>query len=222
MLKQSCSVPFNPQSDQEYSNLKGDNMMRAMKQLGMTAAIIGTMSAAPVLAQEIPADASNFYKSESVTVRQVSFPNVVAIGETGLDKGAEAPLDCQREIFRASASLAENAGVFLIIHCVKAWDELIASKKELKPRVPWIIHGFRGNATLAGQLIRQGFYLSFGEYFNPGAVREAWPGRLFAETDDREIDIRTVYRNLSVSLNLRLEQFAGQIAENVRDILHLP
>ena len=46
-----------------------------MKQLGMTAAIIGAMSAAPVLAQEIPADASNFYKSESVTVRQVSFPN---------------------------------------------------------------------------------------------------------------------------------------------------
>ncbi len=44
--------------------------------------------------------------------RQVSFPDVVAIGETGLDKGAEAPLDCQREIFRASASLAENAGVF--------------------------------------------------------------------------------------------------------------
>ena len=154
--------------------------------------------------------------------RQVSFPDVVAIGETGLDKGAEAPLDCQREIFRASASLAENAGIFLIVHCVKAWDELIASKKELKPRVPWIIHGFRGNATLAGQLIRQGFYLSFGEYFNPGAVREAWPGRLFAETDDREIDIRTVYRNLSVSLNLRLEQFAGQVAENVRDILHLP
>lgn len=105
---------------------------------------------------------------------------------------------------------------------MKAWDELIASKKELKPRVPWIIHGFRGNATLAGQLIRQGFYLSFGEYLTPGAVREAWPGRLFAETDDREIDIRTVYRNLSVSLNLRLEQFAGQIAENVRDILHLP
>ena len=75
MLKQSCRVPFNPRSDQEYSNLKGDNMMRAMKQLGMSAAIIGAMSAAPVLAQELPADASNFYKSEDVTVRQVTFPN---------------------------------------------------------------------------------------------------------------------------------------------------
>ncbi len=152
--------------------------------------------------------------------RQASFADVVAIGETGLDKGAQAPLNCQQEIFKASASFAENAGIFLIIHCVKAWDELIALKKELKPRVPWIIHGFRGNATLAGQLIRQGFYLSFGEHFNPGAVRKAWPGRLFAETDDREIDIRTVYRNLSASLDIRPEQFAGQIAENVRDILH--
>lgn len=154
--------------------------------------------------------------------RLVSFPGVVAIGETGLDKGADASLDCQQEIFKASASLAESAGLFLIIHCVKAWSELIASKKELKPRMPWVIHGFRGNATLAGQLIRQGFYLSFGACFNPGAVREAWPGRLFAETDDREMDIRTVYRNLSASLDLPLEQFAGQIAENVRDILHLP
>ena len=154
--------------------------------------------------------------------RQAMLPGVVAIGETGLDKLVEASLECQQEIFKVSAAFAENLGIFLIIHCVKAWDELIALKKELKPRMPWVIHGFRGNAVLARQLIRQGFYLSFGEHFHPEAVHEAWPGYLFAETDDREIDIRTVYRNLSASLNLRLEQFAGQIAENVRDILHLP
>lgn len=154
--------------------------------------------------------------------RQAMLSGVVAIGETGFDKLAEASLECQQEIFKVSAAFAEDLGFFLIIHCVKAWDELIASKKELKPRMPWVIHGFRGNATLAKQLIRQGFYLSFGEHFNPEAVREAWPGCLFAETDDREIDIRTVYRNLSTSLSLRPEQLAGQIAENVRDILHLP
>lgn len=154
--------------------------------------------------------------------RQAMLPGVVAIGETGLDKLAEAPLERQQEVFKASAAFAENLGIFLIIHCVKAWDELIALKKELKPRMPWIIHGFRGNATLAKQLIRQGFYLSFGERFNPEAVREAWPGRLFAETDDRETDIRTVYRDLSASLDLRLEQFAAQIAGNVHNVLRLP
>ena len=75
MLKQPCRVPFGLQPDQECSTPKGGNMMRAVKRLGMSAAIIGAMSAAPVLAQEIPADASNFYKSESVTMRQVTFPN---------------------------------------------------------------------------------------------------------------------------------------------------
>ena len=93
--------------------------------------------------------------------RQAMLPGVVAIGETGLDKLVEASLECQQEIFKVSAAFAENLGIFLIIHCVKAWDELIALKKELKPRMPWVIHGFRGNAVLARQLIRQGFYLSF-------------------------------------------------------------
>lgn len=150
--------------------------------------------------------------------RQAVLPGVVAIGETGLDKGVETPLERQRDIFKASVSLAESTGRFVIIHCVRAWDELIALKKELKPRMPWVIHGFRGNATLARQLIRQGFYLSFGERFNPEAVREAWPARLFAETDDREVDIRSVYLSLSTSLSIPLEQFAGQIAENFRDV----
>lgn len=153
--------------------------------------------------------------------RQAMLPGVVAIGEAGLDKLAEAPLERQLEVFKASAALAESLGVFLIIHCVKAWDELIALKKELKPRMPWVIHGFRGNAALAEQLIRQGFYLSFGEYFNPTAVRVAWPDRLFAETDDREIDIRTVYDHLSASLDLPLDRFAAQVAENVHNVLHL-
>lgn len=153
--------------------------------------------------------------------RQAAQPGVVAIGETGLDKLADAPLPLQQEIFRTSVSLSEDFGLFVIIHCVKAWDELIALKKELKPRMPWVIHGFRGNRTLAEQLIRQGFYLSFGDRFNPEALRAAWPDRLFAETDDRQIDIRSVYDNLSASLNLPPEQFAMQIAGNVHEILHL-
>lgn len=150
--------------------------------------------------------------------RQALSPDVVAIGETGLDKLAETPLKCQQEIFSASVSLAEELGLFVIIHCVKAWDELIALKKACHPRMPWVIHGFRGKAALARQLIRQGFYLSFGARFNPDALHEAWPNRLFAETDDCTTGIRSVYDSLSASLDIPLQQFAGQIAENVRSL----
>lgn len=150
--------------------------------------------------------------------REVLSPDIVAIGETGLDKLAQTPLKCQQEIFSASVSLAEELGLFVIIHCVKAWDELIALKKACHPRMPWVVHGFRGKAALARQLIRQGFYLSFGARFNPDALREAWPNRLFAETDDRTTGIRPVYDSLSASLDIPLPLFAGQIAENVRSL----
>ena len=42
---------------------------------------------------------------------------------------------------------------------------------EFRPTQPWIIHGFRGNATVARQLLRfQQVWLSFGEHFNADAL----------------------------------------------------
>lgn len=145
-------------------------------------------------------------------------PGVVAIGEAGLDKLAEPPLNIQEEVFLAQIALSEETGKPLIIHCVKAWAEIIEIRKRLKPRLPWVIHGFRGNSDLARQLLRQGLYLSFGEHFNPDALRVAWPGSLFAETDDKTDDIRSVYRQIACALDFSPEQVAAQIAENVRNI----
>lgn len=142
-------------------------------------------------------------------------PNLVAIGEAGLDKHSETPMNIQKEVFSAQALLAEKVNKPLIIHCVKAWTELIAVKKHIKPRMPWIIHGFRGNAQLATQLIHYGFLLSFGLYFNPGALEAAWPSSLFAETDDKEIDIRLVYQRIADSLSLPLEAIILQLEQNV-------
>ena len=50
--------------------------MRTLKQLGMAAAVLGVMSvSSSSLAQDMPADADNFYKSGNVTVQAVSFRN---------------------------------------------------------------------------------------------------------------------------------------------------
>ena len=49
--------------------------MTTLKHLTLAAAVIGAMSAAPVLAQEKPADADNFYKSDKVAVQPVTFRN---------------------------------------------------------------------------------------------------------------------------------------------------
>ena len=145
-------------------------------------------------------------------------PSVVAIGEAGLDKLTETSLKIQQDVFLEQAALAERVGKPLVIHCVKAWSELVAARKSVKPHMPWVIHGFRGNAELALQLTAQGFYLSFGEYFNPQALQVVWPRCLFAETDDREVDIRSVYRTMASSLQIPLEEFAATLEKNVRNV----
>ncbi len=148
-------------------------------------------------------------------------PGAIAVGEAGLDKEAQADMPLQIAIFHTQALLAEKMGKPLIIHCVKAWQELLAVRKEVNPAVPWIIHGFRGNQEQAAQLIQHGFLLSFGEKFNPAALQKAWPHHLLTETDTATVDIREVYEEQAESLSLPLETFAAQVAENTKRILCL-
>ena len=104
---------------------------------------------------------------------------VVAIGETGLDKLKGAPLEMQERIFRHHILLSEKYQKPLIIHCVKAWDELIAIYKATKPLMPWVIHAYRGNPQQAQQLIALGFRFSIGEKYNEDAVRRIPSSSLF-------------------------------------------
>jgi TatD DNase family protein len=144
-------------------------------------------------------------------------PEVVAIGEAGLDKRASTPWPVQEKIFAAQAELAEEVKKPLIIHCVKAWPELTAIRKTVRPEAPWIIHGFRGGGELAGQLLRAGFFLSFGIRHQIRAVRLAWESRrLFAETDAEPVDIRDVYASLSAGLSIPEASLSQVIFDNFR------
>ena len=144
----------------------------------------------------------------------VELPSCVAIGEAGLDRLAPCPMQRQRSLFERQAGLAEELGKPLIIHCVRAWEELIACWKAIRPKQPWVIHGFRGKATLADQLLRLGFYLSLGYYFQPETARVAWPGRLFLETDEANVSIQVVYARVAEALSIDLWALCDQIQRN--------
>jgi TatD DNase family protein len=119
-------------------------------------------------------------------------PQVRLIGECGLDRLSQAPWSVQMAAFERQIALSEAVGKPLLIHCVRAYSEVIGLKHRLRPRQPWIIHGFRGKAALARQLVAEGFYLSFGVRFQPEAVRAVPWDRLYCETDEAEVDIREV------------------------------
>lgn len=115
--------------------------------------------------------------------RMASDSRVVAVGEAGIDRLRGGDAAAQREAFRLQALLAEEVGKPLIIHCVRAWDDIIALHRELKPRVEWIIHGFRGGREQARQLLAAGFMLSLGERHAPGAEDFIPEERRYRESD---------------------------------------
>lgn len=121
-------------------------------------------------------------------------PQIVALGECGFDGLRGASLAEQEKIFAAQVALSEQYRLPLTIHCVRAFDHLLAVRKKLRPSQRWTIHGFRGKPALAQQLLAAGFDLSFGLHFNAESLRLVPPERRHAETDDALCDIAEVHR----------------------------
>lgn len=140
---------------------------------------------------------------------------VVMIGEAGLDKKAFAPFELQIRVFEEQIRFSEEQGKPLVIHCVGAWNELVARRKKWNPSQPWILHGFRKKGELAAQLRALGFYFSFGAYFHETAAREAWPDRLLAETDESDRSVQEIYQRIASALQLPVAELVRQIEKTV-------
>lgn len=145
--------------------------------------------------------------------------SIIAIGEAGFDKIKGPDTDLQRKTFEEQVSVAEEHGKPVVIHCVRAWDELLRSHKRLRPSRPWLVHGFRGNKELAAQLISKGMFLSFWFDFivrpEAGKLILSLPGeRIFLETDGSGTDIRDIYKKVSADLDLTVAELKNTIYNN--------
>ena len=143
---------------------------------------------------------------------------IVAIGECGLDKLKGPSMELQTAVFKQEAALAEDSSLPLIIHCVKAFNELIQLKKEISPCQPWIIHGFRGKLPLALDCIRHGFYLSIGSHFQENTLKAIPLDRLFIETDESEESIESIYQRIAEIKGISQQELLEAINKNVREV----
>lgn len=133
-------------------------------------------------------------------------PDVVAIGECGIDLVKGGLLATQMLAFRRQALLAERLQKPLVIHAVKAHDLIIGMKRNLSPSQPWIIHGFRNKPTIAAIYLDAGCYLSFGEKFNPESLDITPPDRILAETDESPLHIDTIICRLEKAVQKSLKE----------------
>lgn len=155
---------------------------------------------------------TNFDRQLDFLIEQLPNKQVVAIGEAGLDKLTEASMALQTLAFVMQIQLSETYGLPLIIHCVKAMDQLLATKKQFQPKQPWIWHGFRGKPEQATQLLKQGIYLSLGEHYSDETMKMIPDDRLFLETDESSLDIEEILCRVAEVRGVE----AGLLRETIR------
>ena len=150
--------------------------------------------------------------------------NCLAMGECGLDKRPDSNLekiamDVQEMVFEKQLLLAQKYQKPVLIHCVGAFQELMAIKKRLNISVPIIIHGFSKNAQLAKQLLDNGFYLSFGKYLLRNPELESVfcmipDNRFFLETDTADESLLDVYALAAKYKNIDISMLQKNLNKN--------
>lgn len=89
-------------------------------------------------------------------------PEVVAVGETGLDFHYDhSPRDVQAEVFARQIGLANDRGMPLVIHTREAWDETFAILDREGTPARTVFHCFTGGPDEGAECRARGALLSF-------------------------------------------------------------
>jgi TatD DNase family protein len=124
----------------------------------------------------------------------VDRPQVVALGETGLDRHWDfTPFPQQEDFFDRHLLLARERNLPVVIHCRKAEADVVRMLREDFERhgpVRGVMHSFTGDKTTAEACLAMGLYISFAgmvTYKNAQDLRDVAKDvpldRLLVETD---------------------------------------
>ena len=160
----------------------------------------------------------NINEASLILEKLIVQKKLIAIGETGLDKVCTACFQLQKKLFELHLDFAEAHHLPLIIHSVKAWNDLISSLKHAK--TPCILHGYSEGITLTKELIDLGCYFSFGKslfQISP-RIQEAIQiipfTSLFLETDESTVPIEEIYQQMAKTVDLSVNTLKSQIDKN--------
>jgi TatD DNase family protein len=153
---------------------------------------------------------------------ELTAAGVDAIGEIGLDFACDVPREEQMALFRAQLAIAERLKKAVVLHCVKAFEEVMKVLSEHRLRAV-IFHGFIGSAEQAQRAVRQGYYLSFGKRtFRSNktieALRSTPLSNLFVETDESSTPIEEIYAKIAELRGIPTTELITAIEENFNRI----
>src|SRR5205085_1032165 len=100
-----------------------------------------------------------------VVVQLAQRPEVVALGETGLDRHWDyTPFPAQEDYFARHLELARKTGRAVVIHCREAEADMVRMLRAAYERhgpVRAVMHSFTGDLATARAFLEMGLYISF-------------------------------------------------------------
>lgn len=151
---------------------------------------------------------------------------ILAVGECGIDRLKGPDMQIQVETFKTQIEIAEEHKLPLIVHSVKAHNEILKLKKETKSNVPWVIHHFNGSKEMAIDLIDHGFYLSVSHHIRNEHAKlskyfhELPIEKIFLETDDFRIEIKELYQIAAQKMSISLEDLKKSLVQNLKTFIN--
>ena len=148
---------------------------------------------------------------------------LIAIGEIGIDRAINTNMEIQKEVFIKQLEISKKFKLPVIIHCVRAWSDILAVRKIGKYKNTWIFHGFNGNFQTASQIIKSGCCLSYGKaLISSKKLQEVFTQMpkefIFFETDDSDIKIKEIYQKGAELYEIEIDELKSIILDNYRKV----
>lgn len=179
-------------------------------------------------------------------VRLAEAPEVIALGETGLDRyWDDTPFEQQQDYFDRHLRLSEQTGLPFVVHMRDCQADILEMLRTARTRGPLrgVMHSFTGDAAMAAECVELGLHISFAGMvtFKKSdelrAVAASIPAdRILVETDSPYLSpepVRKIRRNepayvrhtaelLAKVRGEPFEQFAKQTTANARELFSRP
>lgn len=127
-----------------------------------------------------------------------------------------------KEVFISQVELANQFNKPLIVHCVRAHEEVLRILKETPAMVPVIFHGFHNKLSVAEKILNAGHWLSFGKSLQQPGMKAVLMvtalHKIFLETDDAALRIGWIYSEAAAVKNMTVDELSLQIEHNFQTV----
>ncbi|MDP2089047.1 MAG: TatD family hydrolase [Flavobacteriaceae bacterium] len=168
---------------------------------------------------------SNTYEAELKIIENHLKNNAcIAIGECGMDRAIKSDFQFQKNVFKLQLKLAEKFKKPVIVHCVKAYHDLIEIIRKENITIPIVFHGFSKNQHIHSLCLKiPTIYFSYGKSLLNSKTTQvnlmSTPiERFLLETDDSDVEIQEIYQTASLIKNIPIDSLKKQLFLNFQNI----